>query len=462
MRVRFVTVGPRYRTAAVVAAIAVAAACSPGRGSQQPPQNLLLITLDTLRADHLGFHGYHRDTSPALDGFAAQSTVFSDVTCSMPTTLPSHITIFTGQPPAVHGVTRNGMVPQRDLETFFDEFSRRGVRTAAIVSAGVVQNRFLGGRGIVQKTIDRPAQTVFQVPGSVVSDNALRWLDRHGEQPFALWLHYFDTHEPYDPPTEFARRFTDSYSGTLSDELDTDWLVSLNRPEIDASLTEADRRHIVDVYDAEIAFLDQQLSRVFKKLNADGLLDNTLVVIVSDHGQAHGENGFWGHGERLLEPVIKLSLVIREPGQKIGRVVDAAVESLDVMPTVADYFGFEISDEISGRSLAGAVRGEAIRPAQRRIVVRRSYPDTPDRFGMVFHRVGSKGTYYREPEGPIFHIGRVDGRGGLDGEDFFVFGSESSAWFEEFVAELSPPSAGDSENLTEQDLEMLRALGYTQ
>ena len=448
----------------LVIGLVVAASLSCGPVGDRParPRNLLLITLDTLRADHLGFHGYDRNTSPALDRFAAQSTVFLDVTCSMPTTLPSHVTIFTGQPPAVHGVTRNGMVPQRDLLTVFDLFSQRGVRTAAVVSAGVLQHRFLEGLGFEQVVFDRPGEQVFQVSADVVSDNALRWLERHGDQPFALWLHYFDAHEPYDPPPEFAERFVGGYQGPLPNELDTDWLVSLNQPEIDAALTEQDRRHVVDLYDAEIAFLDHQLDRVFDALGDGGLLDNTLVVIVADHGQAHGENGFWGHGERLLEPVIKVSMVVRHPGQREGRVVEAAVETLDVMPTVADIFGFVSVEDRPGRSLAGAVRGSAIRPAERRIVIRRSYPKAPERRGLVSHRVESQGTYYREHDRSSFHIGHLSGEGGLDGENFFVAGSEAFAWFEADVGEFAEREIDDGMGVSDQDLEMLRALGYTQ
>jgi arylsulfatase len=454
------TAGGLVSFAVVVAVVGVA--CAPAPNGHQPPTNLLLITLDTLRADHLGHHGYERDTSPGLDRFAAISTVFLDVTCSIPTTLPSHVSIFSGQPPRVHGVTRNGQVPQRDVVTMFDLLSKGGVRTAAIVSAGVLQHRYLEGMGFEHIVFDRPDTDVFQVAGDVVSDQALRWLERYGEQPFALWLHYFDTHEPYTPPPEFARRFVGSYDGPLANELETDWLVSLNLPEIEATLTDEDRRHIVNLYDAEIAYLDHQVSRVLNAVMEMGLGGSTLVVIVADHGQAHGEDGFWGHGERLLEPVIKVSMMIREPGQQHGHVVESAVETLDVMPTVAEFFGMSDIDDTPGRSLVSAVRGEPIAPADRRIVLRRDYPDLPERFGLVSHRVHQKGTHYREVDGPIFHIGRVTGDGGLDGENFFEAGSQSSAWFEADVAEFAAGGLDDGAIDLGEDLEMLRALGYTQ
>ena len=461
---RMLTGFPRLRrvmaTTALVAGLA--AGCGPADRPAAAPENLLLITLDTLRADHLGCYGYGRDTSPALDRFATSSTLFVDVTCSMPTTLPSHATIFTGLSPAVHGLTRNGMVPERDLVTVFDRFADRGLRTAAIVSAGVVQVRFLTGFGFQDVIFDRPNPQVFQIAADVVSDNALRWLDRYGDQNFALWLHYFDTHEPYTPPPEHARIFTGEYDGPLPERLETDWLVSLNDPRVEAELTVADRRHVMDLYDAEIAFLDRQLGRVLQGLEDRGLLETTMVVIVGDHGQAHGENGFWGHGERLLEPVIKVPMLIRLAGQTVGRSVVESVETLDLAPTIVEIFGLPEMELRPGRSLAKALNGGTIDGAERRIVVRRDYPTEPVRRGLVVHLGSAKGTYYREPDGQSFHVGRIDGAGGLDGENFYAPGSPGSQWFEFDVSRFLEYDVESESAVSGEDLEMLRALGYTQ
>jgi arylsulfatase A-like enzyme len=421
---------------------------------------LLLITLDTLRADHIGCYGYQRPTTPELDRFAATATRFEDVTCSMPTTLPSHWTIFTGQPPGVHGVTRNGQVLESYPPSIFEVLGRGGARTAAIVSAGVVEARFVRGLGFSEVTFDRPNPGVFQVNAEVVTDRAVSWLERHRAERFALWLHYYDPHEPYDPPGEIAARFSAGYSGDLPGTLTTDWLVALNEPGADAALSAADRQHVVDLYDAEIAFLDGQLGRVLAGVSELGLEGSTLVVIVADHGQAHGESSFWGHGERLLEPVIKVALLVHLPGQREGRVVSAAVETLDLMPSLLDWFALEPVAGLPGRSLAGAARGEAIAPAGRRLVTRRSYPEQPERAGLVVHRVRDKGTFYREPDGETYHIGRADGTGGLDGENFFVAGAEGSAWFSSEVERYPAADRAGAAATSPEDLEMLRALGY--
>lgn len=447
----------------VLVAVAVAAvgwACGPPASTPTAPSNLLLITLDTLRADHVGCYGYQRPTTPAIDRFAATATRFEDVTCSMPTTLPSHWTIFTGLPPALHGVTRNGQVPESYPPSIFELLGRAGARTAAIVSAGVVDARYVQGLGFSEVIFDRSGAKVFQVSGQVVTDNALAWLQRHRDERFALWLHYYDPHEPYEPPGEMAARFTAGYRGDLPQALSTDWLVGLNDPAAEAALSAEDRQHVVDLYDAEVAFLDDRLGRVLAAVSELGLEGSTLVVIVADHGQAHGERSFWGHGERLLEPVIKVPLLVHLPGQREGRVVAAAVETLDLMPSLLEWFALEPIGGLPGRSLAGAVRGEAIAPAERRLVARRSFPEEPERAGLVIHRVSDKGTFYREPDGETFHIGHADGEGGLDGEDFFVAGDVGSAWLpsevEHYLAAERAAAAGTSP----EDLEMLRALGY--
>lgn len=451
------------RAVAVVLAIGLLAACAAGDAGPAPrPANLLLITLDTMRADHLGCYGYPRPTSPAIDRFAASSTVFADVTCSMPTTLPSHVTIFTGQPPEVHGATRNGQLVESYPTSCFDLMSAAGARTAAIVSAGVVGRRYVEPLGFDEVIFDRPSPDTFQVGAEVVSDNAVRWLADHGDQPFALWLHYYDPHEPYTPPASEAARFTRGYRGPLPDALETEWLVGLNEPAAAAALSDEDRRHVVDLYDAEVAFMDGQIGRVLTALDAAGLAASTVVVIVADHGQAHGEGSFWGHGERLLEPVIKVPLLVRVPGEPGGRVVPAAVETLDLMPSLIELLHLEPVAGLPGRSLAAALRGERLAPAERRIVTRRSYPDAPQRAGLVIHRVTSKLTCYREPDGEFCHLGRAGGAGGLDGEDFFGADPEASRRLAAEAARLLSGGGSETADVPPEDVEMLRALGYTE
>ena len=430
--------------------------------AEAPPVHLILITLDTLRADHLGAYGYGLPTSPAIDGLARSSTLFEDVTCSIPSTLPSHLTILTGLTPAQHGVTENGFVPDRDLTSIFELVERRGVRTAAVVSAGVVGERYLASLGIDEFFFgDGGPRKARQVPGSAVTDRAVAWLADHGGEPFALWLHYFDAHEPYTPPPAFASRFTRGYQGPLGDALDTPWLVGLNG-EAGAALSARDRRHVADLYDAEIAFLDAQLDRLFAFLKARRLWHKTLILLTADHGQAHGENGFWGHGERLLEPVIKVPLIVKLPGQESSGTVNGSVQTLDIVPTLAEYFGLDAPPESGGRSLLPALRGAELEPAPLRLVERRTYSRTaPGRRGLALHGGTWKLVFYREEDGTSYHLGRIDGEGGLDGENFYTPGSPEDRLLRQVVARRQEPPAA-VQDLPAETVEMLRALGYIQ
>ncbi len=444
-----------YAVAAAIIATAPAATAGPA------PIHLLLITLDTLRADHLGAYGYEAPTSPAIDELARGATLFTDVTCSMPTTLPSHVTIFTGLTPAQHGITANGMVANRELTSVFELLGERGARTAAVVSARVLGEEYLAGLGIGEHFLDDGGTNgVYQVAADAVTRRAIAWLSEHGEESFALWLHYFDSHEPYTPPAEVAARFTRGYRGPLGNALATDWLVALN-DETAPELSARDRRHVADLYDAEIAFLDAQLDRLFRFLKDRGLWHKTLVVVTGDHGQALGERGFWGHGERLLEPVIKVPLLVKLPAQERAATVRAAVQTLDILPTITAYFGLETPPQSGGRSLLPALLGEVLEPVSLRVVERRSYAAAPERRGLALHGGTWKLTYYREGGGSSRHLGRTGGKGGVDGENLYTPGSPEDQLLRQ-VAATRTVRPGQTPELSPETLEMLRALGYVQ
>ncbi|MCP4663005.1 MAG: sulfatase, partial [bacterium] len=438
----------------IVASLLIA---TTSHGPHRRPIRLLLVTLDTLRADHLGAYGYGPATSPALDTFARTATVFDDVTCSMPTTLPSHLSILTGLSTAQHEVTENGMVPVRELVSIFELLKRRGARTAAVVSAQVLAREYLTGLGIDEVFFgDGRTPAAPQVPGDAVTARAQDWLSTHGREPFALWLHYFDPHEPYAPQSRFAARFAAGYDGPLSNALPITWLVSLNQEEVAAGLSERDRRHIVDLYDAEIAFLDAELGRLFAFLQQRDLWRETLIVVVGDHGQAHGEGGFWGHGERLLEPVVRVPLLIKLPRQERSHTVREPVETLDILPTLAAWYGLETPAECTGRSLLDPQPP----PDRLRIIDRRTYSSAPERQGLALHAGSWKLTFYREAEGPSYHLGKIAGAGGLDGENFYAPGARELRLLPEILA-TRKASAAPSPPWSRETLEMLRTLGYT-
>ncbi len=453
------------RVCLLLLGVGLLAGCQPFpiHPSNQEQWPLLLITLDTLRADRLGAYGYDRPTSPTLDEFAKTATLFRDVTCSMPTTLPSHLTIFTGLSPSQHGVTRNGMVPAEDLVSIFDLLGEQGIPNAAVVSAQVLSKDHLQGLGLEKVFFgDAWSLGASQIRGDAVTRRAEAWISEQAEQPFALWLHYFDPHEPYDPDPSFAQPFVAGYGGPLGNSLATEWLVSLNDQEIASRLTARDQQHVSDLYDAEIAFLDAQLGQLFAFLKTRGLWERMLVIIVADHGQAHGEQAFWGHGERLLEPVVKVPLLIKLPHQDRGHTVSEPIQTLDIVPTLADFLGIETPAGCTGRSLLPALQGGELETGPLRVVERRVYPSTPIRRGIALFGQDWKLTYYREAEGSENHLGRLTGRGGLDGQNFFTPEAPGLRLLKEILARQPNLGETPSSPLSPEKLEMLRSLGYVQ
>jgi arylsulfatase A-like enzyme len=422
-----------------------------------PARNLLLVTLDTLRADHLGLYGYERPTSPALDAFAEGATVFEDVTCSMPTTLPSHLTILTGLRPFEHGVRRNGTPPTRDLVTIFDLLGERGAKTAAIVAARVLEAKYLVDTGI-ERVILGGRKDRFQYPARSVTDRAVRWLEEHHAEPFALWVHYFDAHEPYSPPPAWFLSFDRGYDGPLPDRLSVDRLLSFNDPVEGAKLSAEDREHIVDLYDAEVAYLDRQLGRLLRRLTDLGRLEDTLVLIVGDHGQALGENDFFGHGARFLEPVVRVPLLLRRPGQSEGARVSQPIETVDLMPTVAELMAFDPPVGLSGRSLVPLLTGGEVPVRRYRLIERRVREDLPQHRGVALHGGDWKAIYYRDRDGTErYLLGRAES--GLDREEPLAPHSEEAALLDRARALVdAPPAEGEAPGA--EDREMLEALGY--
>lgn len=453
------TAGNEYAVA-LLSALFLALATVMGCAGEPPapPRNLLLITLDTMRADHLGLYGYDRPTSPHLDAFAAGAAVFDDVTCSVPTTLPSHYSIFTGLRMFEHGVLRNGQTTDRDLVTIFDLLGERGAATAAVVASRVLSAKYLHGVGLDELFLPGRRKE-YQVSAERVTDRALAWLEGHHESPFALWVHYYDAHEPYSPAPSFARSFDRGYDGALPDRLEVATLVGFNDRPSDDPLSAADLAHVSDLYDAEIAYLDTHLGRLLARLADLGRLDDTLVVIVGDHGQALGDNGFFGHGLRLLEPVVQVPLVVRPPGPDRGRRIAAPVETVDLLPTFAELFGFEAPANLAGRSLVPALLGASLPDRPYRLIERRAYKDRPEVRALALRGADWKAVYYHDLDGSVQHLlGRR--ATGLDGENLYTADSREARWLEAALAVVGSARDGSTEDLDDEERRMLRSLGY--
>ncbi|MSR58085.1 MAG: tetratricopeptide repeat protein [Planctomycetaceae bacterium] len=297
-------------------------------------KNLLLVTLDTTRADRLACYGYAAGRTPVLDQLAASGILFERATTVAPCTLPAHTSLFTGLYPAENGVSTNGRGRlDGAIPTLAAVLQRRGYQTAAFVGAFVLNGKFGLDQGFETYDDDfvseEPALDAFHRlrHGASVVDAALRWLGARQSRPFFCWVHLYDPHEPY---LAHAELFGDAFA---------------DRP-----------------YDAEIAYVDRQVGRLIDFLKTSGLDEETLVVVVGDHGEAFGEHLERGHGITLYQEAMHVPLIFRHPGRlAAGRRVEGPVSLVDVSPTVLDLLGIADERKITGRSVAQALRGGDLR-----------------------------------------------------------------------------------------------------
>jgi choline-sulfatase len=315
---------------ALVGCLVLLSAC--GRATRGPV-NVLVVTLDTLRADRVGAYGYAAARTPVLDGLAAKGVRFSSATTTTPLTLSAHTSLFTGMWPTAHGVRDNtGFYVDDALTTLAEQLKGQGYRTGGFVGAFVLDARWGIAQGFdhyfdeFDLTEDvGPGLDAIQRRGTEVVDAATAWLTQPDPKPFFAWVHLYDPHTPYDAPAEFAARFPATRDGA---------------------------------YDAEVAYTDAQLGRLLSGLEANGRLANTIVVVMSDHGEQLGEHREQSHGFFVYDASVQVPLIIAAPGVA-PRVVADQVRIIDVMPTVLDLAGLAIPAAVQGASLRPALGGES-------------------------------------------------------------------------------------------------------
>jgi arylsulfatase len=319
----------RAEVAALLLLLAVSAC-----GRSAPPPNLVFVTLDTTRADHLGLYGYFRDTSPALDAFGEHSIVFERAVMPMATTLPTHLSLFTSTQPLEHGVLYNTVfgaapfAPTPALRALADFASQAGWHTAAFISAAPLKR----GTGIEHgfQTFDQPEDP--RRPGEDTTRAAVAWLSRQAPgTPFLLWVHYFDAHWPYAPPGAYFTMFSDdaALEAALSARQVPRTVVRPLAPGRDGS--EATRVS-ANLYDGELRYQDDQLAKLLATLTARPDWERTAVVIAGDHGEGLGQHGEAAHGGTWNEQ-LQVPLLMRIPGEPPRRVT-TLVTAVDVIPTL--------------------------------------------------------------------------------------------------------------------------------
>lgn len=318
------------------------------------PRNLLLISIDTLRADHLGLYGYERDTSPTLDRLGRNGVTFTRAMAQAPNTPPSQMSMLTSLYYSVHGFTGNGDRLPEWRVTLAEMLREHGFATWGFVDGGYMRGRFGFGQGF-----DRFEDQRRGIAGIV--ERVERWLDRVPlPQRFFLFVHCYDVHSPYAPPPPFDSLFEEQpYRGRFTPTNKN--LQRAARKEL--QLTKDDLRHVVALYDGEIRYTDGQIGRLLDGLARRGLGDSTLVMVVSDHGEEFKEHGSMLHWQTWFAPNLHVPLIVALPGLPARRI-DTPVELIDIVPTVLDMLGLPAHPQAMGRSLVPLIEAREEAPTR--------------------------------------------------------------------------------------------------
>jgi arylsulfatase A-like enzyme len=312
------------------------------------PHGIILISLDTLRADHLGIYGYHRNTSPSIDAFARESIVFERAVVQAPWTLPSHMSIMTSLYPSFHGVfSKNNHLADEHV-TLAELLREGGYQTAAFADGAVMNEIFGFNQGFDIYDSDSMIGIARILP------KVKKWIDENKSKPFFLFIHCYDIHAPYDPPPPYDNIFHDfTYSGHLFPNPKT--LVAATNNWL--KVNDEDLRHIVAHYDGGIRYTDAKIGEFLSYLQETGLKDQTLIIITSDHGEEFREHGGFLHWKLYFKPNLHVPLIMRIPNYPKEEVrINELVQSIDILPTILDIAGFPPHKRAQGRSLLPLIK----------------------------------------------------------------------------------------------------------
>jgi arylsulfatase A-like enzyme/Flp pilus assembly protein TadD len=430
-------------SAAPLRAIGLTTACALGvfGCASDPPWNVLLVTFDTTRADHLGPYGHPDARTPTIDRLAAEGILFERAQTAVPITCPSHSTIMTGTYPLYHGVRDNShyVLPQ-ERTTLAEILRQAGYSTGAAVGAFPLLARYGLDQGfdfyddrVAQPYEDFRGQRIASTrklffderPAGLVNESLLPWLRRNLDRPFFAWLHYFDPHQPLQPPPPYDQIFAGN------------------------------------PYLGEIAYADESLGRVIAELEAAGVAERTVIVFTADHGEGRGEHDEATHALLNYETTLRVPLIIKIPGRRGGLRISQRVGTVDIVPTILELLDLEAPAEVQGRSLLALLTGGEPDPAAGRLY----YAETLA--PRLMHGWGELRTIYQGPRkyihGPRTELYDVVADPG-EHRNLFAEQPQQAAILEGQLADLLRTLEGDTSAAVQETdaetIERLAALGY--
>jgi len=288
--------------------------------------NIILISIDALRADHLSCYGYHRNTSPNIDRLASQGVLFKNAFSQATWTLPSHASIFFSQYVWRHKVDNRNKRLVNSFATLAEILKDRNYATCAFVGGGLLSARFgFFNQGFEIYDDGSPRRRKHYKISSYIN-KLLSWLESVRNRKFFLFIHTYDVHSPYNPPAPYFDLYT---KGRCEGELD----------------------YIMAVYDGGINYVDDQLGKIFEKLDQLGIDDNTIIIITADHGEAFREHGRLGHGHKPYIEIAHVPLIMKGPGIPRNRTYENYVQHIDIVPTILEILNIPQRKEMQGRSI---------------------------------------------------------------------------------------------------------------
>lgn len=404
----------------------------PGCRQKSPEgkMNILVITIDTLRADHVGFYGDAKAQTPALDGLARKGIAFRNCYTSVPLTLPAHCSIFTGRLPITHGVRNNGFYRLASGEmTLARLLKANGYRTSAMVASFVLLGKFGINNGFDSYDDSlRSDELASDYKSEISADRVYKkfsgFLATGPQTPFFLWVHLYDPHKPYTPPPDYAKRFP------------------------------------ADYYRGEIAFTDSIVGRMLKDLKDRGLEENTLVIVAGDHGEAFGEHREFGHGVFCYDEDLKVPLIFSNPRLiRDPHAIAERVRLIDIMPTALELLGISPPAGVQGRTLV-PLFGRKRESVQRDVYFETLYGKEENNWAPLTGMISGPFKYISLPKAELYDLARDP----LERNNLFlkknVTARKMDAQLAEFVRSQGRKSDAKRLELSTDEKKQLQALGY--
>jgi len=318
-----------------------------GKKDYKTNKNVILISIDTLRADNVGAYGYSRNTTPFIDKFSKDSTTFKRCIAQSSWTLPSHMSMFTSKISSEHGVWDSNVILDRHNITFTEILHNEGYTTQGFVTHKFLATEYGFHKGFESYVYNQDEKA------DKVSKKAIDWISKNKNKPFFLFLHYFDPHFDYKPPEPYNKRFDPDYKGKILGSLGYLYKYSDPRNKIPPE----DLEHLKALYDGEILFADKGIGIFIRGLQKLEILDNTMIIITSDHGEEFKDHNSMLHGMTLFEEQLLVPLIIHTPDCVPG-IIDTQVESIDIAPTILDFLDLMPLSSFQGQNLYSFLDGK--------------------------------------------------------------------------------------------------------